>query len=125
MSNSLYQEWLDAAHNLKVAKAKELKLRNQIIASIPIDKLEGSVTRTEGEYKVGVTYRLNRTIDRTVLEDLWDELPPEERDCIDFKPSLVMSQYKPLEAAGGKILEAITVKPGQASLTIDYIGDEL
>jgi hypothetical protein len=45
----------------------------------------------------------------------------DEQDCIDYKPNLVLAKYKPFEATGSKILEAITVKPGQASLKIDRV----
>lgn len=126
MSKRIYEEWLEAYAAMQHTKARELKIRNTIIDSFKSDKLEGSVTThsPRGDYKIIVTTRVNRSIDREVLEAIWDGLSQDEQDCIDYKPNLILSNYKPIEASSdGKLLEAITVKPGQASLKIERMED--
>jgi hypothetical protein len=123
MSIKAYEEWLEAYEALQHTKSRELKLRNKIISDIGSDKLEGSITirSPREDYKVTITTRVNRAVDRPTLEAIWDGLSADEQDCIDYKPNLVLAKYKPFEATGSKILEAITVKPGQASLKIDRV----
>jgi len=123
MSIKAYEEWLEAFAALQQTKSLELKLRNKIILDVNSDKLEGSVTLTSprGDYKVVVTTRVNRQVDRPTLEAIWEGLSPDEQDCIDYKPNLVLAKYKPFESGGSKLLEAVTVKPGQASLKIERV----
>lgn len=110
-----YQEWLEMSEELHTLKRRELALRNELIVT---DKLEGSTTTHPTGYKVTVTARLTRTIDRPVLEAIWDELTDTEKECIDYKPSLVLANYRSIEESGGKLMEAVTVKPAQASLKV-------
>ena len=115
---SIYQQWLDATNELKSAKDKELELRNLICEEILAQKLEGATTVHVPGFKVTATAKLNRSVDREVLEAIWDGLPDEEKECIDYKPSLKLTAYKKIEIGGGKLLEAVTVKPAQATLKI-------
>ena len=123
MSIKLYEEWLESYEALQHTKSRELKLRNKIIDQIGSDKLEGSTTirSPRDDYKLTVTTRVNRAVDRPTLEAIWEGLTLDEQDCIDYKPNLVLAKYKPFEAEGSKLLEAITVKPGQASLKIERV----
>ncbi len=118
----IHEEWMELNDQLRILKAQELKLRNKICTSFLEGKLEGAVTTTLGSLKITTTARVNRNVDREVLEAIWEDLSPDEQDCIDYKPNLVLSAYKPYEAGqGGKLMEAITVKPGQASLKIERV----
>lgn len=117
----IYEEWLAVQAELRTLKATELKLRDKICKQILADKLEGAVTIKKPHYKVTATARVNRTIDRDMLEALWTDLTPAEQESIDYKPNLVLANYKKVEQTGGKLLEAVTVKPGQASLKIDRV----
>jgi len=118
----MYQEWLEASIALEKAKRVELDLRNQICEKILVDKLEGAKTVTDGNFKITATARVNRNIDAKVLSAIFDELTDEEKQAVEYKPQLRISLYKPIEESGGKLLEAVTVTPGQASLTIKYLG---
>jgi hypothetical protein len=113
-----YTEWLEAASTLRAAKKLEISLRNALLAEFLEEKLEGSATHREDGYIITQTAKLTRTIDREVLEVIWDELTDRERECIDYKPSLKLTQYKRIELTGGKLLEAITIKPAQAALKV-------
>jgi hypothetical protein len=121
---SIYEEWMAAYETLQQAKADELRLRNAICDTHLTEKLEGTETTIYGNLKIAVTARLHRTIDRPVLDSIWEDLSEEEKAAVDFKPNLKLTQYKQLEANGSLITEAVTVKPGQASLKITEIEDE-
>lgn len=119
--SKLHEEWLEVSDQLRTLKAQELKLRNRIATPLLSDKVEGTVTDTNTKYKITATARVNRVVDREVLEAIWEDLTAQERECIDYKPNLVLSNYKPYEISGGKLMEAVTVKPGQASLKIERL----
>lgn len=117
---NVYEEWLAVSADLKRVKALELKLRNKICSEMLEEKLEGAVTelKIKGKFKVTATAKLNRSVDRSMLDALWDDLTEDEKECIDWKPSLKLGEYKKVEMSGGKLLDAVTVKPGQATLKI-------
>lgn len=125
MSDNIYEDWLEASDKLKQAKADELALRNHIIDLHQGDTIEGARTdRFEG-FKIVTTAKLNRSIDVAVLDAIWEDLPDDQKECVDFKPSLKLSKYKEVEKAGGMLLQAITTKPAQASLKVTHDGDYL
>ena len=115
---SLYEEWLAAQDDLRIAKARELALRKEICDEILVEKLEGSKTVVADSFKVTATAKLNRSIDREVLETLWDDLTDLEKEAVVYKPSLVLPIYKKIEGSNSRLEEAITVKPGLSSLKI-------
>lgn len=115
---SVYNEWMEAKTALNLAKQEELRLRNAICSTHLEEVIEGSqTTRFEG-LKITATAKLNRTVDRELLSAIWDDLTDEERECIDYKPNLKLANYKRIEASGGLLLDAVTVKPGQSALAI-------
>jgi len=113
-----YNEWVEAHADLQRAKKLELSLRNEICSELLVDKLEGSKTVREDGFIVTTTAKLIRSINREVLESVWSDLSDREKECVVYKPSLVLSNYKVIEAEGGILMEAITVKPGQSALKI-------
>ena len=121
--SKLYEEWLEVSAQLRTLKAKELKLRDKIVKPLLEDKLEGAATSYKKGYKVTATARVNRTLDRELLEAIWEDLPLDEQEAVDWKPSLILQNYRRIEEQGGKLLEAVTVKPGQASLKIERVED--
>lgn len=116
--NKIYDQWIQACVDLRKAKATELELRNIICETHLTDKLEGSKTIREEGYAVTPTAKLNRSLNKEVLDVLWDDLTVEERACIVYKPSLVLANYKKIENSDSKLIEAVTCKPGQSSLKI-------
>ena len=115
---SVYEEWLAISANLKLMKSAELELRNSICKEFLIDKLEGAATCYKEGLSITATAKLTRSIDREVLEAIWGDLTDEEKECIDYKPSLKLAKYKTLEHDGCLLMDAITIKPAQASLKI-------
>lgn len=117
---TIYELWMEAVQALGEAKKNELALRKEICQEILCDKLEGAKTElvADGNLKVTATAKLNRGIDREVLETIWEDLTDIEKEAVVYKPSLVLANYKRLEQEGSKLMEAVTVKPGLASLKI-------
>lgn len=117
---NLYEQWLQAAADLKRMKGEELALRLEICKDVLGDKLEGTQNEfaDNHRFKITATAKLNRTIDRSVLETIWEDLTDEERQCIDYKPSLVLGNYRQIEEEGGKLIDAVTVKPATPTLKI-------
>jgi hypothetical protein len=129
--NALLDEWLKARHALELAKKAELLLRDKITPAILLGKTLGSATGMYGSHKMTATARLNFTIkadtlklseDRLTMvwdeqQELWDNLPPEELEAIDWKPNLKEGVYKKLPA-DAKLRSVVVVKPGQASLEL-------
>jgi len=115
---SIYNEWMDACARLRNAKEEELLLRNAICMAHLEDVLEGSKTTRSGNLKITATANLNRSVNREVLEAIYEDLTDEEKECIDFKPSLRVGEYKRIEGSVGLLAEAITIKPAQSTLKI-------
>lgn len=115
---SQYEQWLEAKATLDAAKKEELRLRNLICNRVLKDKLEGAVTKQTPDFKVTATAKLNRKLDVEVLEAIWEDLTEEEQEAVVYKPSLKLTEYKKIEQTGGKLLEAVTVAPAQATLKI-------
>ena len=78
--SKLYEEWLEVSAQLRTLKAKELKLRDKIVKPLLEDKLEGAATSYKKGYKVTATARVNRTLDRELLEAIWEDLPLDARE---------------------------------------------
>lgn len=118
MTDTVYDLWVKADKELKAAKKKELELRMAICAHVLSDKLEGARTFRDHGFKITATAKLNRSIDREVLETIWNDLTDVEKECIEYKPSLKLAQFKKVEQTGGLLMDAITVKPATPTLTI-------
>jgi len=116
---SIYQKWKVVSLELKALKTLELKLRNDICASLLKDKLEGSITLHDEEVKIVATARITRSLDKQILEAIWEDLTDREKECVGYTPKLKLALYKPLEETGGKLMEAVTCKPAQSTLKIE------
>ena len=107
---------------LKTLKAEELQLRKELSETLLGSADIGTHTITSGMFICKATKKVSYSLDRAILQDIWDSLSDEEMEAIDFKPSIKMREYKGLTAE--TIDEAITVKPAMPSIAISYIGEE-
>lgn len=117
----LIEEYLVAKKQLQIAKEEEMALRLRLIAPMLEGKLEGSESELIGDYKVTATAKVNRTLDRAVLDAIWGDLDERARGAIDFKPALKLADYRPLEEEGNMLMEAVTVKPGTSAIKVEAI----
>lgn len=123
MKEELYEKWLKSKELLDAAKKTELMLRTKICSAQLDDKMEGSRTVTSGQFKVTATAKLTRSIDKEVLEAIFDDMSPTEQECIKFSPSLILANYKLIEQSGenSMLMDAITVKPATPTLSIKIL----
>lgn len=117
---NIYDKWIEIKNKLAELKREELELRNEIIDAFT-DKntySEGTLKFNEGEYNLTIGIGINRRIDESVLDNIYDDLTEEEKAVIKFKPSLVMKEYKNL-SGDEKLFEAIIERPSQPTLKIE------
>lgn len=117
-------EYEKSVFDLNSAKKKELELRNKIINNYEFSEHEGVQHRSIGDgcldYDISITLKMNRVLNQEIVEDLWGSLSGDERDSVEFKPKLVMNNYKQLVLNGGVngLSKAIVEKQGQATLKV-------
>lgn len=115
------EDYVIAKAVLAEAKKEEMRLRKILIAPMIDGKLEGSVTQQFGDYKVTATAKVNRTIDVAVLDAIWEDLDDFGKAAVQFKPSLLLKEYRELEAEGHMLMEAVTVKPGTPGIKVEMV----
>ena len=120
----LIDDWVNASEALKEAKKTEMALRNQIIAyhKPKKTKTEGAETYSHPSIncKVIVKYTVNRSIDRAGLDNIWKDLSDIDKDAVNWKPELKLSNYRKLDD-DSELVALVTEKEGQASLEIKDI----
>ena len=117
---NLLPVWLNA----KEAERKAIEHRRELdrmIQDLMPKKDEGSISQNFGDYKVSVTYKLDRKIDTDRLRDEWGQLPPEVWDAVKWSASLSMSEYRNRPAAELALSPYITTKPASPSVTVELV----
>lgn len=114
-------EWNSLSGELANLKAKELRLRKKVVASLFKDPKEGTNTlELAGDWKLKMKHTINRKLDEASLPAVWENLPEGSEDrLVKYKPSLVKKAYdvlsdEELEAFN----EAIITSPGSPSLEL-------
>ena len=110
---------------LAKSKREELVLRKKIVSHYRYgDAMEGVQHKTiEGlDLDIAITLKLGRTLDKDALDTNWSDLTQEQRDCIEYKPSLNVKAYKLLVENGeaGELMNAVTEKPGLATVVLKF-----
>lgn len=109
---------------LAKAKKTEIELRNKIIGAFRYTKSEGVEHKSvDGlDIDICVTLGLRRSIDKNGLESIWSELDDQQKDTVEFKPSLTVSKFKKLvkDDEAGLLASVITEKPSQATVKLKY-----
>lgn len=120
---NLLPVWLNA----KEAERKAIEHRRELdrmIQDLMPKKDEGSISQNFGDYKVSVTYKLDRKIDTDRLRDEWGQLPPEVWDAVKWSASLSMSEYRNRPAAELALSPYITTKPASPSVTVELVAKD-
>jgi len=116
-SESTIVKWVKASDALKQAKKLELELRLGICEDILGDKIKGTKKAKIGQYSLTATAKLTNKLDEVLLKTVWKDLSDSEKECVKFKPSLIVAEYNTLDD-GMLIHRAIESKPGTPSLAI-------
>lgn len=112
-----------------IATAARIEAENALVALLPT-KTEGSVSMKGADYKVSITYAMNRTVDGPALAAIRDSIAPGLLEqAISYKPSLVLSGLRYLQSneveAYAVLAQAITSKPAKPSVRVERIAEEL
>lgn len=126
----------EAAKNLEIAKfnearatAERLRAEQTLVELMPA-KTEGSVSMKGADYKVSITYAMNRTVDGPALAAIRDSIAPGLLEqAISYKPSLVLAGLRYLQSnepdAYSVLSQAITAKPAKPSVKVERIAEEM
>jgi len=122
--DTLIQEYLTAKQELDHFKALEAKLRIELLDKCFPTSDIGANNLNYGPFKIKGTFKNTFSVNANTLSEILADLSAEERDCISFKPSLIMSKYNACTQTEG-LDEAITVKPAMPSLSITLNEEEI
>jgi hypothetical protein len=126
----------EAARALEIAKfaearatAERLRAEQALVELMPA-KTEGSVSMKGADYKVSITYAMNRTVDAPALAAIKDSIAPDLLEqAVTYKPSLVLAGLRYLQSnepdAYAVLAQAITSKPAKPSVKIERIAEDV
>lgn len=104
------------------ARQTRIEIEEKIAALVPGPE-EGTANGKDGNWKVTVTRKFNRSIDLDAYEELKDELP---RGLIRLKPDLDLKVYRAVELANPEafslVQKVVTVKTAKASIKVEEVG---
>lgn len=111
-------EWMKVSQKLKELKAEEQALRKEL-CSILFDNQSGEFkTSTETEHLVVVAEsKVTRNIDATALTTMLSDLTDQERKAINYKPNLVLREYRKLPE-DSKLHSVIIERPAMPTLDV-------
>lgn len=111
------EAWIIAKANLNTAKKQESELRLSICEEILDGKVKGSKKSTIGRFILTATAKLNEKVDEDLLDTIWEDLADEEKECIEYKPSIKAKEFHKLKDSM-LLHRAIDSKPGMPALAI-------
>jgi hypothetical protein len=108
---------------LKRAEDKAIEARKkvdeQIIASLP-KKDEGTSSEVAGDFKVAVTFGLNRKVDTDALQANWNQLTPAVQAAFKWAAGVTLPGLRALEGKDRTLAaKFITSTPSAPSLKIE------
>lgn len=116
--------WMQAKEDERKAIEHRRSL-DQLIQTLLPKKDEGSVSATEGDYKVSVTYKMTRTIDTPALQADWYKVPERVHGAFKWKADISTSALRTLSAEDAALVsEYITTKPASPSVSVELITKE-
>lgn len=120
---NLYEQWLAAKEAERQATEQRRELENQLLSALNLPEAgEGSKTIDDAEYKVRVTYRMNRRIDGDALQEIAAEngLTEHLGSLFRWKPEINAKAWKDASPEiTAPLQDAITTKPGRPSFAIE------
>jgi hypothetical protein len=116
--------WYTLTQEIEERRSEELTLRKELFGAAFPDPSEGGkdnkMNLADGWILQG-DYKINRTVDRAVVDILakGDNTAPLVDKVFDYKPSLVLKEWRALSAEDRILLaDAVTEKPGTPALKV-------
>lgn len=117
----LYEHWIKAKADEDAARQRRIALEEDIVAEHGC-KDEGTATHHADGYKITITGKVNRTLDRAAWESVQGSIPENLRP-VEYKPSLEVKGLRYLQQNEPDLYriasEAITAKPGKAAVKVE------
>ena len=111
--------WMQAKEDERKAVEYRRELDKMIQSLLP-KKDEGSVTETNGDFKVSVTYKLDRKLDTEKLQANWNQLPAAAQGAINWKAELATSVFRTLsDEDRAPLADYITTKPASPTVSVE------
>ena len=117
MNTDTIKAYIDVAEQLKYYKKLEAEMRIQILDELFPSANEGTLTASVEDFIVKGTFKNSASVDKKKLDSMLDSLTDSEYDCFNFKPTLLLSNYKRLDDQS-RINECITFKPAMPTISI-------
>ncbi len=106
------------------ARASRIEIENVLLENLDLKKSEGSEKFQFGDLEITVTSKITRTLDKAAFLALPDERQQAMARLIDWKPSLVLKEFRKVESdtLGMELAGAcMTEKPAKASISVEEI----
>lgn len=85
-------------------------------------KSEGSISQKAGDYKVTVTFKVNRNVDTESLQKNWASLPENVQEIFKWKADVTVANLRALDDKGVKIASKyFESKPASPGLKIEVV----
>lgn len=118
---ALLKKRIDAKTAEDLAVKNRRAIDGQIVALLP-KKTEGSVSQEAGQFKVTVTYGIDRKANTEYLQDSWFSLPPAVQKAFRWKAEVSTKEFKALSETEGAIaIDFVESKPSSPSLKVEPI----
>ena len=119
------EEYTHTKSQLDKFKAKEMKLRLELASHYLHGKKVGTHNFNDEFAKVKAVKKVTTSLDADQLSALFDDFTNEERECITFKPQLIMKEYKLLSEDERDLLDmCIVVKPATPAFSVKLFEEE-
>lgn len=124
--NRTCNEWRAYKRAEDMAKENRVKAEEALIALLAFNKLEGSTTQKQGDYKISLTAKLDRKLDIDAYLAIEQQLPDTMRPVktkieLDLKGIKWMEENAPEQFA--LVAPCITTKPAKTAVKVEFIGE--
>ncbi|RKZ94834.1 MAG: hypothetical protein DRQ40_05050 [Gammaproteobacteria bacterium] len=115
---SLVEKYNEAKAKLAHYKKEENALRLELIEEIFPNAIVGTYNGVSGNNMIKGVFKMNHRLDKTLEDDI-ESLTEAEKDCIVYKPSLSLTNYKKLDESERETLDKhVIVTPALPTITI-------
>ena len=112
--------WREAKRDEEEARQSRIAIEQQII-NVTGCKEEGSQTHAAGDWKITVTGKMNRTLDRAAWESIAPHIPADLRP-VEYAPKLDTKGLRYLQEKNPdvyrRVCEAVVAKPGKPAVQV-------
>lgn len=119
---TLTAQWLRAKADEAEANQRRADIELQMVALLPSEAAEGTVSQAVGDYKVAVSYKVTRKVDSDKLQAIWGDLPEAAHKAFRWKAEIDTKNYKALRefapADYARIVPLLETKPSKPSVSI-------